>query len=119
MRLKPGHGIVIARTYRLRPVEYLGVERLRALEVVQSTQQMRPAALMLASILIVATIEVAHQMAGKAAIQDALEYRLRAAVVILIVAYGIIAWRREGPDVANFAHFHANLFRRRAGLDWR
>src|SRR5215217_6123427 len=110
MCLKPGHGIVIARTYRLRPTQHLSLERVLALQLVQRAQQMRPAALMLAGILIVATIEVAHQMARKLAIQDALEHRLSAAVVILIVAYRIITWRRESPDVAVLTIFAPTCF---------
>src|SRR5215217_4797163 len=64
---------------------------------------MHPAALMLAGILIVAAVEIAHQMAREFATQDAFHHRLPTAVIIFIVAYRLLTGRTEGPNVAILA----------------
>src|SRR5919206_1734785 len=60
---------------------------------------MYPTALLRAGIVVVADIEVAHQVAVELATQQPLEHRLPTPSVVFIVADGLLAGRTEAPDV--------------------
>src|SRR3990172_8415915 len=61
---------------------------------------MSPTALLLAPIVVVTPIEVAYQMALELALQNALDYLVRATRIVLVVTPPGLSWGRKAPYIA-------------------
>src|SRR5262245_66542488 len=91
VRAHPGLCRRILRHNRTRPGHHVCLLTLPLLQLVQVAQQMHPAALMLASILVVAAVEVTDQMTAETAIQQTLESRLHTATAVLVIAHSMLS----------------------------
>src|SRR3972149_2676175 len=60
---------------------------------------MSPTTLLLAPIVVVTPIEVAYQMALELALQNALDYLVRATRIVLVVTHPGLSWGRKAPNI--------------------